>query len=54
MGGQRVAALACKWVNRISADLYAIKPDLHIQFGLHATSIVDDYTDLAALDPRGL
>ena len=47
-----MAALACKWVNRISADLYAIKPDLHIQFGLHATSIVDDYTDLAALDPR--
>ncbi|MCL6629643.1 MAG: hypothetical protein K6U00_08605 [Armatimonadetes bacterium] len=50
--GRRIASLACQWVNEISAALYEIEPDLSIQFGLHATSILENYTDLAPLDPR--
>lgn len=52
MGGKSTAALACDWVNYVAHDLYELDPDLRIEFGLHATSIVENYTDLAALDPR--
>lgn len=52
LGGRSVASLVCDWVNTISRALWERHPDLYIQFGLHATSIVDRYGDLAALDPR--
>jgi hypothetical protein len=51
-GGRSIASWCCELVNDIAAELYAAAPDLSIQFGLHATSIRDHYTDLAALDPR--
>ena len=50
--GRSTASLACDWVNEISAALYEVDPDLYIQFGLHATSIRENYKDLASLDER--
>ncbi len=50
--GKSTAALVCDWVNVIGRALLDKFPDLYIQFGLHATSILDNYTDLAPLDPR--
>jgi hypothetical protein len=52
LGGKSTATLACEWVNDIALGLFEVEPDLKIQFGLHATSIVDNYTDLIPLDPR--
>ena len=51
-GGRSTAALACEWVNNIARSLLAKYPDLYIQFGLHATSIVEHYVDLKPLDER--
>lgn len=51
-GGRTMAAIACDFVNYVADGLLAIKPDLHIQFGLHATSIREHYTDFQPLDPR--
>ncbi len=50
--GEKIASLAARWVNHIAGALLAKYPDLDIQFGVHATSIRDDYRELAAVDPR--
>jgi len=50
--GRTVAGAACDWVNDIGRALLARHPDLMIQFGLHATSIMGNYKDLAPLDER--
>ena len=52
INGRTVAAWCCDMVNEIAREFYAIDPKLSIQFGLHATSIRDHYTDLDGLDPR--
>ncbi len=52
IGGVSVAKAACQLVNETARALYEIRPDLYIQFGLHATSIRERYMDLADLDPR--
>jgi hypothetical protein len=52
LGGKSTAALACEWVNDIGRALLARYPHLTIQFGLHATSIVEHYEDLKPLDER--
>lgn len=52
MGGKSTAALACDWVNCVAHDLYEVNPELRIEFGLHATSIRENYSDLEGLDPR--
>jgi hypothetical protein len=52
LGGRSVAAVATDWVNDIAGGLFKIKKDLYIQFGLHATSIKDDYKHLKKLDKR--
>jgi hypothetical protein len=51
-GGKSTAALACEWVNDIGRALLARYPDLTIQFGLHATSMVGHHEDLKSLDER--
>ena len=51
-GGRSIASWCCDMVNDIAGELYAAVPDLSIQFGLHATSIRERYTELATLDPR--
>ena len=52
LGGRSTAAWACELVNETAKVLLAEYPDLQIQFGLHATSIGENYVDLAALDSR--
>ena len=51
-GGRSIASAACELVNEIAGALLEEQPGLYIQFGLHAMSILDDYTDLEQLDPR--
>jgi hypothetical protein len=50
--GRTIASLACDWVNDIARALLAKHPDLRILWGLHATSIMENYVDLKPLDPR--
>ncbi len=50
--GRTIASLACDWVNDIARALLDKHPDLRIQWGLHATSIMENYADLKPLDPR--
>ncbi|MFZ2656929.1 MAG: hypothetical protein WAX69_18490 [Victivallales bacterium] len=52
IGDKSIARLVCGWVNEIAADVFKENPDLHLQFGLHATSIAENYADLKDLDPR--
>lgn len=52
VGERSIAGLACEWVNEIARALYEHEPGLSIQFGLHAISVREHYTDLAQLDPR--
>lgn len=52
LAGRSTAAWACDLVNETAAALLAEYPGLKIQFGLHATSIGENYRDLAGLDPR--
>jgi len=51
-GGKTVASLVCNWVNLIGRALLQRHPNLYIQFGLHATSILNHYPDFLPLDPR--
>jgi hypothetical protein len=52
LAGRTTAAWACELVNDTAQALLAEFPGLRIQFGLHATSIGENYRDLAGLDPR--
>jgi hypothetical protein len=50
--GQSIAVLARDWTEEISRAVLDRYPDLHIEWGLHASSIVENYKDLSRLDPR--
>ncbi|NLB54593.1 MAG: hypothetical protein GX811_02290, partial [Lentisphaerae bacterium] len=50
--GMSIASAATELVNATSAELLNRYPGLDIQFGLHAISILDNYRELAELDPR--
>lgn len=50
--GESIAKLACNLVNKIGRSLLEKYPDLYIQFGLHASSIMDDYPAFEELDQR--
>jgi hypothetical protein len=50
--GRSTAARAKELVNETAPALLTEFPGLRIQFGLHATSIGENYRDLADLDPR--
>lgn len=39
LGGRLIAEVVTDFVNDVSEDLFAINPNLHIQFGLHAMSV---------------
>lgn len=52
LGGRSTAAWAGELVNDTASALLEEFPNLEIQFGLHATSIGENYRDLADLDPR--
>jgi hypothetical protein len=52
IGGKSIAGLACDWVNDIAGALLKKHPQLRIEWGLHASSIKENYLDLKNLDPR--
>ncbi|MDD5706272.1 MAG: alpha-glucuronidase family glycosyl hydrolase [Kiritimatiellae bacterium] len=52
LAGKSIAAWTCLLVNEIAGELLRERPDIPIQFGLHATSIQKDYPHLRKLDPR--
>jgi len=52
LAGAPLARRVCAVVNEIGGALLERHPRLWIQFGLHATSIREHWTEFAALDPR--
>jgi len=52
IGGRTTAALVCEWVNDIAGALLERYPGLRIEFGVHASSIRENYTDFLKLDSR--
>jgi hypothetical protein len=50
--GVPVARIVCDMVNEIAAEVFALSPDLEIQFGLHASSIAGYQHELGDLDSR--
>ena len=50
--GRRVAETVTELVNVTACELLSMYPDLHIQFGLHATSVKDNLDVIARVDPR--
>ena len=52
LAGRSTASWACRLVNDVSAALLEERSGLRIYFGLHATSIGENFADLAPLDPR--
>lgn len=52
MQGRPMAQIACELVNDIASGLFKKEPKLQIQFGLHGSSIRQQYMDLKKLDPR--
>lgn len=52
MGGKSIAELVTDWVNKICDTLLARYPDLWIQFGVHATSIKNEYNKFTKIHPN--
>ena len=50
--GVCIASAAVKWVNHISGRILSAHPGLHIEFGLHATSVRSKLDIIAGTDPR--
>lgn len=52
LAGETIASWATMLVNEIAADIFKIDPNLYLQFGLHASAVMENYKDLKKLDPR--
>ncbi len=52
IGGKLIAEVVVDWVNHIAGKLLERHPELWLKFGIHATSIEENYPLLAKLDPR--
>lgn len=52
VGGKCIAELVTELVNDIAGSLLERHPDLHIQFGLHATSVRNKLEFIQKVDPR--
>lgn len=52
VNGKSVADLVVRLVNETAGELLSRYPDLHIQFGLHATSVKTKTDIIAKTDPR--
>lgn len=50
--GLSISDLVVRWVNHIGGKLLEKYPELWIHFGLHATSVKNEYDKLAQIDPR--
>ena len=54
VNGKDVATQVVRLVNETAGELLSRYPDLHIQFGLHATSVKTRTETIAKVDPRSL
>ncbi|MBQ8368954.1 MAG: hypothetical protein IJY35_03125 [Clostridia bacterium] len=52
LGGRLIAEVVTEYVNDIAGKILAVQPDLHIQFGLHASSVRQRLAYIAKVDPR--
>jgi len=52
IGGRRIAEAVTSLVNMTAKEIWERKPNLKLQFGLHATSVVSDLDEIAKVDPR--
>ena len=52
VSGKPIARIVTEFVNDAAAALFAIKPDLRLVFGLHATSVKGWLSEIANVDPR--
>jgi hypothetical protein len=52
IGGRRIAEAVTTLVNMAAKEILEIKPNLQLQFGLHATSVLKSLDDIAKTDPR--
>lgn len=52
IGDMLVAEAVARFVNDVSSELLEIRPDLHIQFGLHATSVRNHMSYIGMVDSR--
>jgi hypothetical protein len=52
VGGVLIADIVTDLVNELSGELLALCPDLHIQFGLHASSVKTHLDVIAKVDKR--
>jgi len=52
IGGVLIAEAVTNFVNETAQKLFAITPDLELQFGLHATSVKEKLQYLRHVDPR--
>ena len=52
IGGRRIAEAVTALVNMTSKEIWEKNPKLKLQFGLHATSVLDDLDHIAKVDPR--
>lgn len=52
IGNILVAEAVSDFVNKVSHDLFELRPELHIQFGLHASSVKNHMEYIARVDER--
>ncbi len=52
IGGRQIAAVVTDFVNDVAEELYKKDPKLHLQFGLHATSVREHAEEIARVDKR--
>jgi hypothetical protein len=52
IGDQSIASAACTLVNQIAGEILNQRPELYLQFGIHATSVLDNHTQFKSLDSR--
>lgn len=52
IGGISIAKAVTELVNMTAGEILAQNPNLHIQFGLHATSVRNNLEDIKGVDPR--
>jgi hypothetical protein len=52
IGGRQIAAVVTDFVNEVAEEIFKRDPDLHLQFGLHALSVKNHFTELSRVDKR--
>ena len=52
VGGKLISEMVTEMVNNVAAELWKIKPDLRLIFGLHASSVRNRLAEISNVDPR--